>query len=209
MYKIFFKDRVIHLTDRIESTLTADFGAILKYANQSELKEFIKNFENDTRIKSAFIYSHNLFELLKNFRACFYSLPAAGGLVWNTDLNRFIGMKRLGVYDLPKGKVEKNETFEEAAIREVQEECGIKELTILKSLTSTFHTYPLKGQTVFKETRWYEMQYHGSSLPTPQVEENIESVFWVDPKELDLFTSATYPSILEVLKKSDHIHLHE
>jgi len=207
MYKIFFKDRIIHLTDQIESSLTEDFGAILKYANQGELKEFIENFENDVSIQSAFIYSHNLFELLKNFKSCFHSLPAAGGLVWNAELNRFIGMKRLGFYDLPKGKVEKGETFEEAAIREVQEECGIKELTLLKSLTSTFHTYPLKGQTVFKETRWYEMQYCGSSLPTPQVEENIESVFWVDPEDLDSFTSSTYPSILEVLKKSDYIHV--
>lgn len=207
MYKIFFKDRIIHLTDQIETSLTDDFGAILKYANQGELKEFIEDFEKDVSIKSAFVYSHNLSELLKNFRSCFHSLPAAGGLVWNTELNRFIGMNRLGFYDLPKGKVEKGETFEEAAIREVEEECGITDLTILKSLTSTFHTYPLKGQTIFKETRWYEMQYHGSTLPIPQAEENIESVFWVDPEKMGSFISATYPSILEVLKKSDHIQL--
>ncbi len=207
MYKIFFKDRIIHLTDQIETSLTADFGAILKYANQGELKEFIENFENDVTIQSAFIYNHNLFELLKNFRSCFHSLLAAGGLVWNIELNRFIGMNRLGFCDLPKGKVEKGETFEEAAIREVEEECGITDLTLLKSLTSTFHTYPLKGQTIFKETRWYEMQYHGSTLPTPQAEENIESVFWVDPEKMDSFISATYPSILEVLKKSNHIQL--
>ena len=205
MYKIFFKDRIIHLTDQIEENLTEDFGAILKYANQSELKEFIKRFEEDLSIQSAFIYGHNLFELLKNFRACFHSLPAAGGLVWNTELNRFIGMKRLGVYDLPKGKVEKGETFEEAAIREVEEECNIKGLSILRKLTSTFHTYPLGGRTIFKETRWYEMKYHGKTLPTPQVEENIESVFWVNPEKLDSFISTTYPSIREVLKKSERI----
>lgn len=205
MYKIFFKDRIIYLTDNIEENLTEDFNRILKYANRSELKQFIKNFEEDLSVKSAFIYSHNLIDLLKNFRACFHSLPAAGGMVWNAELNRFIGIKRLGVYDLPKGKVEKGETFEQAAIREVEEECNIEGVTILNKLTSTFHTYPLKGRTIFKETRWYEMQYSGDRLPTPQVEENIESLFWVNPNEIEAFTSSTYPSLLDVFKKSNRI----
>ncbi len=205
MYKIFFKDRVIHLTEEIEKNLNNDFDAILKYANQGELIDFISNFENDESLKNAFIYHHNLYELLTNFREYFRSLPAAGGLIWNDDFTAFLGIKRLGVYDLPKGKVEKNETFEEAAIREVKEECNIPTVELLNRLTSTFHTYKINNQTVLKETKWYEMKYIDSTIPTPQKEENIEDIFWVDREKLEEFKSNTYPSIIQVLEKSKRI----
>ncbi|WP_044117881.1 NUDIX hydrolase [Alkaliflexus imshenetskii] len=207
MYKIFFKDRLIYLTNRIDIDLTDDFGSILKYANQGELLQFIANFDRDTSIGKAFIYHHNVFELLQNFRLCFKNLPAAGGLVWNAEGNRFLAIKRLGVYDLPKGKVEPDETFEAAAIREVEEECGISGVTIIKKLTSTYHTYHLREQHIFKETKWFEMSYKGTETPSPQTSENIESVFWANPSSLSDFKANTYPSIIEVLKSSDEIDL--
>lgn len=202
MYKIFFKDRVIHLTEEIEKNLNNDFDTILKYGNQGELADFIANFEKDESLKSAFIYHHNLHELLKIFRDCFRSLPAAGGLIWNDDFTAFLGIKRLGVYDLPKGKVEKDETFEEAAIREVKEECNIPTVELLDRLTSTFHTYKINEQNILKETRWYEMKYVDSIIPSPQREENIEDIFWVNKEKLEEFKNNTYPSIIEVLEKS-------
>jgi ADP-ribose pyrophosphatase YjhB (NUDIX family) len=203
MYKIFFKDRVIHLTDQINNDLANDFSSILKYSNQGELRHFINDFEQDTTQTSAYIYWHNKFELLQNFKACFTNLPAAGGMVWNKELNRFIGMNRLNHFDLPKGKTEKNESFEETAIREVGEECNIHDIRIIKKLTSTYHTYRLNDRPIFKETKWFEMVYDGNNIPTPQTEENIESVFWVNPAEIKNFTSTTYGSIIEVLKKSE------
>lgn len=205
MYKIFFKDRVINLTDEIGKNLNNDFDAILKYGNQGELVDFIKNFENDESLKNAYIYHHNKYELLKNFRDCFRSLPAAGGLVWNSDYTAFLGIKRLGVYDLPKGKVEKDETFEDAAVREVKEECNIPTVEIVDKLISTFHTYKIEEKSIFKETRWYEMQYVDKILPSPQVEENIEEIFWVTKDILSEFRSNTYPSILQVLEKSKRV----
>ncbi|HBG87401.1 MAG TPA: NUDIX hydrolase [Marinilabiliaceae bacterium] len=202
MYKIFFKDREIVLTDRISEDLSSHFGSILKYANKGELAQFIDNFDKDENIKSAFVYYHNLRELMQQFRSCFKNLPAAGGLVWNEQKTAFIGMKRLGFFDLPKGKVEKHETHEDAAIREVEEECNIQDLTILSKAITTYHTYKLKGENILKETHWYEMIYHGSAIPRPQTEENIESVFWVRPDELAALLKTTYPSIIEVLKSS-------
>jgi ADP-ribose pyrophosphatase YjhB (NUDIX family) len=209
MYKIFFKERVVYLTNKIESDLTVDFGSILKYANQGELMQFIENFERNTSMQSAFIYHHNLHELMQNFRACFKNIPAAGGLVWNTNRDSFIGMKRLGFYDLPKGKVDRGETFEEAAVREVREECNIEEVSIERKLTTTYHTYRLPKHFIFKETRWFEMTYSGSTVPEPQKEENIESVFWLSPDSADKFVSGTYPSVLEVLKSSERFDLNQ
>ncbi len=200
MYKIFFKDRVIILTKRIENDLSADFSSILKYANQGELQQFIHDFEKDESRKCAYIYHHNANELLHHFRACYKNLPAAGGLVWNKDKTAFLGMQRLGCFDLPKGKIEASETIEDAAIREVEEECGISGVSITQKLTRTFHTYKIQNQPIFKETHWYEMVYQGNKTPQPEVEENIESVFWVHPQALPDLISNTYPSIIEVLK---------
>jgi len=202
MYKIFFKDRAIILTSHIENDLSADFSSILKYANQGELQHFIDQFYKDENMKKAYIYHHNLHELFQNFKACFKNLPAAGGLVWNKDKTMFLGMKRLGYFDLPKGKIEPNETTQQAAIREVEEECKLNKLTVNKKLCTTFHTYILKNKYIFKETSWFDMSYHGSKLPKPQTEENIESVFWVDPNAIDNQLANTYPSIIEVLKSA-------
>jgi ADP-ribose pyrophosphatase YjhB (NUDIX family) len=202
MYKIFFKDRVIILTNSISSDLTNDFGSILKYSNRGELIQFIDNFEKNVSIKSAYIYWHNANELLQQFRSCFKNLLAAGGLVWDAHSTSFLAMNRLGCFDLPKGKVEANETFEEAAVREVEEECNIEDVKILNKLTTTFHTYHLKGQSILKETRWYEMVYNGDTVPTPQTEEDIEDVFWMSPQNIADITTKTYPSILEVLGAS-------
>jgi hypothetical protein len=124
MYKIFFKDRALFLTDRIEHDLTHDFSSIYKFGNEGELKRFILTFENQVSGKSAFVYYHDLEELFRRFRSCFRNILAAGGLVWNSGGTHFLGITRLERPDLPKGKLKPNETFEEAAKREVTEECG-------------------------------------------------------------------------------------
>ena len=205
MYKVFFKDRLLILTNRIETDLTTDFNAILKYSNQGELKTFLNNFEQNEDLKTAIIYWHNQHQLLQKVRDCYKNILAAGGLVWNAHHKQFLIFKRLGMIDLPKGKVDKGETFEEAALREVEEECGLHELKITNKLATTFHTYRLADKIILKETRWFEMTYHGTATPTPQTEENIEAVWWINPEDFKDFAAYTYPSIREVLKKSSGI----
>lgn len=196
------------LTSQIEKDLTLDFNTILKYSNQGELSKFINNFEDNTNLKTAVIYWHNERELLQNFRDCFINIQAAGGLVWNRSGDMFLIFRRLGVIDLPKGKLEKEETFENAALREVEEECSLSELKITNRLPASFHTYWLNNQLVLKETRWFEMTHLGTKSPIPQLEEHIESVWWVTPEDFSLLAIDTYPSILEVLKKSEKINRH-
>ena len=50
---------------------------------------------------------------------------AAGGLVTN-DKNELLTMFRRGKWDLPKGKLDEEETIEACALREVREETGIE-----------------------------------------------------------------------------------
>ena len=116
----------------------------------------------------------------EHFKSQFVEIPAAGGLVRNSE-GAFLFIKRLGVWDLPKGKIEKKETPELAAVREVEEECGLSGLQVINQLDSTFHIYrspylPHPNNLVLKETKWFLMNYSGNEIPVPQVEEDIHEV---------------------------------
>ena len=202
MYKVFFKDRIVFLTNNIERDLNNDFGAIFKYSNPKELKDFINHFDSREEIKSAFVYHHDLDELLEVFSKCFKVIEAAGGVVKNFE-SKILFIHRLGVWDLPKGKAEKGESIEETALREVEEECSITPLTITKALEPTYHTYWLKSKLILKKTYWFEMKYDGNDIPKPQEEEDISLAEWLSNNNLDKVYQNTYPSILEVLNQVD------
>ncbi len=204
MYKVFFKDRTLFLTDKIERDLFPDFNALHKYTTQAELSQFIDRFEQNEQLQVGFIYGRKLEFILREVKLCFTFLRAAGGLVFN-DKGQFLAIHRLGVYDLPKGKCEKGESIRQTAIREVEEECGIHDLTINRKLISTFHTYRLNDVSILKETVWYEMHYEGHEALKPQLEENIKNAEWLTTVQAANVVANTYPSIIEVLKKGNLI----
>src|SRR5690554_1731698 len=84
-------------------------------------------------------------------------IKAAGGLVKN-EQNEYLFIKRLGKWDLPKGKLEEGENMKETAVREVEEECGIKVDVLGKKIKSTYHSYVMFGELIIKKTNWYEMK---------------------------------------------------
>jgi len=200
MYKVFFNDRIVFLTNNIERDLNNSFGAIFKYSNKKELNDFISHFESKKDIKSAFIYHHDIDELLELFSECFKVIYAAGGVVKNSK-NEILVIHRLGVWDLPKGKAEKGESIEETALREVEEECGIAPLKIIKPLQPTYHTYWLKSKLILKKTFWFEMNFEGDNIPVPQLEEDIQIAEWRSLDAMDTVYQNTYPSIIEVLNE--------
>ena len=108
---------------------------------------------------------------------------------------------RREIWDLPKGKIEENELPNIAAIREVEEECGITDLEILNLLNITYHTYKLNGKDILKRTYWYEMFYNGIQNPKPQIEEEITEAKWLKTANLQEIINNTFPSIIEVFKK--------
>ncbi|WP_430931932.1 NUDIX hydrolase [Saccharicrinis sp. 156] len=202
MYKVFFKDRIVFLTDNIERDLSSDFGAIFKYSNIKELQDFILNFERKQEIKKAYIYHHDMDELMELFSSCFKRIDAAGGVVFNKK-NEILFIHRLGVWDLPKGKAEKGESIQATAVREVEEECAISPLKIIKALNPTWHTYTLKRKLILKKTYWYKMKYEGFDNPKPQAEEHITAAEWIPHNEIYKAMQNTYPSIKEVLEEVD------
>ncbi len=112
---------------------------------------------------------------------------AAGGIVTDPD-GRMLLIRRNGRWDLPKGKVESGETLLQAALRETQEETGVKPnlapLTSHLSPLKTYHVFNLYGGWHLKQTSWFPMTVSvGSAAGTPQQEEGITEVVWVSPDE--------------------------
>ena len=64
---------------------------------------------------------------------------------------------RKGLWDIPKGKVEKNEQIACAARREVQEEVGLEDPIITHFICTTNHEYEQKNKKYHKTTYWYGM----------------------------------------------------
>ena len=102
----------------------------------------------------------------------FPKIVAAGGRVIN-DKNEILFIFRNKKWDLPKGKVEKNENISQTAIREVKEETGIKNLMIVKPLDKTYHIFKRAKKTYLKETYWFEMKSNHDKKFSPQISEGI------------------------------------
>ncbi|BDD03319.1 NUDIX hydrolase [Aureibacter tunicatorum] len=127
-------------------------------------------------------------------------VEAAGGLVENSN-KELLMIKRLGKWDLPKGKIEKGEGKEEGALREVEEECSV-EVESEGYFDTTWHTYfDRKGKACLKPTYWYEMSCLNDKKMAPQLIEDIEEVKWVSSAELEDKMQDTYASLRELLKK--------
>ncbi len=197
MLKIYFLDRILFIKGTSE--LLPDINdEYITYKPSNCLNSFILDFEAKTNYKYAIIESHDVEFTLTEIAGRFKYIEAAGGVVNDID-NRILIIKRFGKYDLPKGKIEKGESCERAALREIEEECGIKQLEIEETLRATFHAYRLNGELIIKKTFWFNLKYSGNETPVPQTEEDITEVFWIDRSELSGILSNTYSSIIDVL----------
>lgn len=123
-------------------------------------------------------------------------ITASGGAVIQDQ--HLLMIKRLGYWDLPKGKLEMNETSEKGALREVMEECGVQNLSIVSKLPDTFHTYQFREKKILKKTNWYLMRAEGEQTLQPQIEEDITEVRWVPMGQVMELASESYPSLNEV-----------
>lgn len=145
------------------------------------------------------LYSSSGLSVWDAFRARYRFVPAAGGAV-DDERGRLLVIRRLGKWDLPKGKVEESEGVEEAAVREVQEECGVHGIRLIAPLTATWHTYHRKGADHLKRTDWYLMRASSLEPLTAQAEEGIEEVRWAEREELPALMRDTYPSLRPVFE---------
>ena len=179
MYKVFVNEKKLSLSNSPKES-----EKNLHYEGKSTLEIAVDLLEN-TSVNEINLYHEDLDVLWKDFSRFFRIIEAAGGIVLN-DKKEILFIKRLGKWDLPKGKIEKGESLEEAALREIEEETGLKEVEIEKFLNTTYHIYTERnGDKILKTTHWFLMNYLGTESPKPQIEEGILEVSWKDNEEIN------------------------
>ncbi|MCK5136037.1 MAG: NUDIX domain-containing protein [Bacteroidales bacterium] len=198
MYKVFFKDRTVYFGDDFSRAFGKNKGLFYRFNNIQELHGLVNAFYSMDQIRNLYIFHEDMLMLIEEFKSCFTVIEAGGGVVMNSR-GEFLVIKRNGVWDLPKGKLEKGEDFETAALREVEEETGLQGLERGQPIISTYHTYQLSDERILKKTRWFDMHYPGDKEPRLQAEEGITKSRWVKPGSTDFIRKNTYPSILDVL----------
>jgi ADP-ribose pyrophosphatase YjhB (NUDIX family) len=215
--KLFINDKPVKVTKLDGELNLKDFDVVLTNHDEMLSKKLVgkvlvknaSNFQIDRlfsllevkKLKKmdSITFDVNDLELTSEFiKDQFKIIKAAGGIVKKGD--KILMIYRLKKWDLPKGKLKKNEDTKEGAKREVEEECNIKVSTGEK-ICSTWHSYIRLGKRILKKTDWFEMNCVNDSGMKPQVKEFIEEVKWMDKKEVKKSLGNSYKSIEQVFKK--------
>ncbi len=200
--RVYFNDKFIELIDKKNSELSAIQPHRIDETSKSKkkLNLIIEAFLTSNSELNVSLNDISLDDLISYFKEHHYYIEAAGGLIEKN--NQFLFIRRHNRWDLPKGKLEKKEGIKEAAIRECEEECGIKNLNIIKPLNSTFHIYPFKNSFALKQSYWFYMRTDYAEKLIPQLEEDITEVKWFGLQEIkQAVLSDTYYTISDVAKE--------
>ena len=191
MYKVFINEKKLTL-----NKYPVEIDKNLRYEGFATLEIAFDLLEN-TSCPEINVYGEEIGEMWEDFTHMFRVVEAAGGLVDNGK-NAYLFIHRLGRWDMPKGKIEAGESMDQAALREVEEETGLTDLTLNNFLNSTLHIYRERnGERVLKTTYWYRMTYSGTKNPKPQLEEGITKVAWMDPLQI---METVYPSTFKNIR---------
>jgi 8-oxo-dGTP pyrophosphatase MutT (NUDIX family) len=189
MQKIFVGNKPIILTTKVEAE--TDFKNYL--IDSVDIHKILHNLKKE-KYKSIRLVGDNEKLLLKKFLELLPNVIAGGGKVFNSE-GRILFIFRNGKWDLPKGKAENKETIDQTALREVEEETGIKRLSITKPLEITYHIFKRNDKYFIKKTYWFEMFSTYTGDLKPQKNEGITKVKWISPKKLIKVRKNIYANI--------------
>ena len=196
MYKVFIQNKPLFFISPEEMQNVE--GVFLREGLALSDKQQINNLLKFTnRFTPIYILCENPAETMELYFQDYVKIEAAGGIVQRKS--KYLFIKRNGFWDLPKGKMEKNESPRECAIREIEEECGIEKLSIDKDLLITYHTYDYQGLPTLKKTYWFTLNYLGPKKGKPQIEEGITKISWKKLDKFDGVRKNTFQSIIDVL----------
>ena len=193
MYKVFVNDKPIVLTTVVSKE--TDFKNYL--LKSVKIGKVIRDL-NKSSIKEVRLIGKKEDKLIKNFLKKLPKVIAGGGKVYN-DRGDILFIFRNGKWDLPKGKIDGKETIEAAALREVEEETGVKDLKIVKPLETTYHIFKRNGRHRIKITKWFEMQSSYTGELVPEEIEGITKVEWLNPEQTQKALENSYANIKELI----------
>ncbi len=202
MYKVFIDHRPVLFISKEE--LSTNYRVIYWDDSKLTFKKIEKQLVDIDVDNPLQIVCEDVKAAYKSCFKDFKKITAGGGIV-ESELG-FLLIKRKGMWDLPKGKKDKGEAFEQTAIREIEEECGINGPTINKFICKTLHSYSYKNKPVLKKTYWYHMNYSGNEELIPQREEGITKVGWKSFEKMMSIRGKTFGSINEVLDHFKKMH---
>jgi len=194
MYKVFVNNKPIILSNQpaIDSTLEI---YLFKEIRFDEVLHKLRH----TQTSGIYIYHIDIVFLWNEFKSFFTTVIAAGGLVLKNQSDILL-IYRNQIWDLPKGKMEQGETYEETAIREVEEECGITNLSIKKQLGTTYHIFYEDNENKLKITHWFLMNTDCTNEPIPQSEEGISLAEFTPTTSIASLYDYMYPNISNLIK---------
>ncbi len=194
MRKIYFNQCCLNISsDIIKNSLPIQ----LDYSSNDILREYLQKLESGEHESLALISSNEeaMFDRISSF---YTPISAAGGLIENNQ-GEFLFIFRREKWDLPKGKMDEGETALETAIREIEEETGVKGLAFFSALPDSYHVYEAFGKKWLKTTHWFHFKTAFAGPLIPQTEEDINAIKWIWPTDLEIVKKNTYPAILEIL----------
>ncbi|MFD2516613.1 NUDIX hydrolase [Salinimicrobium flavum] len=189
MYKVFVNDIPIILST--EKDLGEKYTSIP--IKEVKFKRIIKKI-NKGKLLYINLYHPKKEKLLKHLFKKLPVVTAGGGMVFNPE-KEVLFIYRNGRWDLPKGKIEKDESLEEGAIREVEEETGVKGLKVDKFLQKTYHVFQRKGKYKLKVTYWFQMSTDYTGELVPEEKEGIMKVKWKDVVKAQKALKKSYANI--------------
>ncbi len=180
MYVVFMLNRKVSFHQMETESKPVEKGPITYWnPSKNELKNLPKFLKENPLVREVEIHSDNIEKTWMNYCMNYFEVVAAGGVVVN-ERGNILWILRNGHWDIPKGKVESGEKLEEAALREVTEETGIKNIKIIDDLITTYHTYEIDGVVHLKTTFWFAMTHAmGDTVGRPQETEGITEVKWL------------------------------
>ena len=136
-------------------------------------------------------------EVRKQSKKTVKKVCASGGLVRNLK-GEYLLIFRHDHWDLPKGKIDKGESIETCALREVQEETGVSGLKIIQKLPKTYHLFTDgNGDRILKKCYWFEMETSDEKPLKPQLEEDITQAVWLSRQAVESLKPLMFSTIRE------------
>ena len=198
MYKVFINDNEVQFIAKNAIPAPLSTSLLPEYTSAEIIQQVLKS-GNGQHVFT--IADDNPAERFEKFLGSFKIIEAAGGIVrHHVPEGPVLMIFRRGKWDLPKGKIDAGESRKQAALREVEEECGIGKLTITADAGILHHLYELKGNWVVKKTWWYHMLCRDNNTLHPEAGEDITEARWVDEKDIARLLPDTFVSIAALLQ---------